>query len=245
MTRTPPDIPVNVPDKDYAVLLFHHLDWWQEALNISVPAFLYEEMTATKERAKDLDDRGKATVPFHIGDEEFQMMSNGSRGKEFLMSNDDLRLEFGSPNIDYGVTWRATAAGLCEHGLEALRNRVYKCLQDIGCVPRTPDEPFIKLSRADVAFDIWSPAFTKEMQFGIAERVVIASGIKLQVHGTSGDNGIGNRRAQTLTIGNKGSCQVQIYDKTAEIVEASGKEWMREIWADNPHVTPEQLQSDV
>lgn len=247
MIRRPPNIELTIPDPDYALFLCANLDWWQEALNMLIPVSLHEAMAEAKAHAIELDDRRKAVTPFTLGGERFEMQAVGSRGKEFLLSNDDIRIEIGSPNIEWSITWRATAAALWEYGIHELRQRVYTLLDKAGIRPRRIDERWVSLTRVDYAFDFWSPAFTTEMRPELVGSLVSPAEVKWRADmwGRSATPTDGFVRAQTLTFGSKKGCQVQIYDKIAEIVEASGKEWMLEIWGERGGYWPADKPADV
>lgn len=247
MIRRPPKIELTIPEPGYATLLCGNIDWWQEALNMLMPITLYEAMTAAKARAIELDERRQAAVPFVLGGERFEMQAIGSRGKEFLLSNDDIRIEIGSQNIEWSITWRATAAALWEYGIPVLRERVYDLLGRAGIKPRRLDERWVSLTRVDYAFDFWSPAFTKEMRPDLVNSFVSPAEVKWRadIWGRSARPEDCDVRAQTFTFGSKKGCQVQIYDKTAEIVDASGKEWMLEIWGERGGYWPTGKPADV
>lgn len=247
MVRRPPGIELTMPEAGYATFLCANIDWWQEALNMLVPTALYEAMAEAKAHAIELDDRRQAVTPFVLGGERFEMQAVGSRGKEYLLSNDDIRIEFGSPNIEWSITWRATAAALWEYGIHDLRERVYSLLGNASVRPRRLDERWVSLTRVDYAFDFWSPAFTKEMRPELVRSLVSPAEVKWRADmwGRSAKPTDGIVRAQTLTFGSKKGCQVQIYDKTAEIVEASGKEWMLEIWGERGGYWPTEKPADV
>ena len=249
MVRKPPDIELTIPEQGYATLLCDNFDWWQEALNVILPHDLYERMAAAKAHAIELDDRRKATVKFSMGNEEFQMSATGSRGKEYLLTNDDIRIEIGSPNIEWSFTWRATAAGLWEYGVHALRDRVYMMLRKALITPLRPDESWIRLTRVDYAFDLWSPSFTQEMIPSLVNSFVAPAAVKwsenAEVWGNTSRPVSDAVTVQTMTFGSKKGCQVQIYDKCAEITEISGKEWMLEIWGEQGGYWPTDKPKDV
>jgi hypothetical protein len=90
----------------------------------------------------------------------------------------------------------------------------------------------IRVSRADWCFDFYSPAFSAAFRPGIAGNVVCHSSAKAQECG-SYDLWSSNGRGETLTIGSKSGLQVQLYDKTKEIDEASGKTWLYAVWRHN------------
>jgi hypothetical protein len=247
MIRRPPNINLTIPETSYATFLCANLDWWQEALNMLVPVSLCEALAAAKARALALDERRKAVAPFTLGGERFEIKAVGSRGKEFLLENDDIRIEIGSPNIDWSITWRATAAALWEYGIHELRERVYNLLGRAGIKPRRIDERWVSLTRVDYAFDFWSPSFSKEMRPDLVNSFVSPSEVKWRADmwGKTARNEKGEVRAQTLTFGSKKGCQVQIYDKIAEVVEASGKEWMLDIWGERGGYWPTDKPADV
>ncbi|MBO6505118.1 MAG: hypothetical protein JJ850_16005 [Kordiimonadaceae bacterium] len=242
MSRVRPDILHEQCNDDYGLLICHNFDWWQEALNLLVPATLWQSMLLSKEEARELDDSNKASVPFTFGGEKFELQAYGLRSKEFVLINDDLRLEIGRTDtaMEWTFGWRATAAGLWEHGVHALRKRVYTMCHQAGLRPRFDGQPWVKLSRADYAFDFWAPGFTPEMEPGIADRFVLPPGVK--GHGNfylkSPKKGQHRAQLETFTIGKKGRLEIQIYDKLTEIREASGKEWMFEVWADYGYQPP-------
>lgn len=180
MSRVRPDILHEQCNDDYGLLICHNFDWWQEALNLLVPAPLWQSMLLSKEEARELDDSNKASVPFTFGGEKFELQAYGLRSKEFVLINDDLRLEIGRTDtaMEWTFGWRATAAGLWEHGVHALRKRVYTMCHQAGLRPRFDGQPWVKLSRADYAFDFWAPGFTPEMEPGIADRFVLPPGVK-------------------------------------------------------------------
>jgi len=205
-------------------------------------------MAEAKQKAIDLDDTKRTGVEFELGGEVLEIRPKGATGgKEFVLVSDDLRFEFASPKKEWAVVWRATAAGLWEHGLEKIRERAHACLKKAGFTPKRPDQDWCKLSRVDYCFDIWSPEFTKEMSPELANTLVAPSEVKWRADmwGKGHHADQGRARAQTLTFGAKGGCQVQIYDKTAEIIEASGKDWMLEIWGEHGGYYPPGKPEDV
>jgi len=242
MSRTRPDIQLEFCETEYAFLICHNFDWWQEALNLTVPATLWQRMEQAKAEARELDDSNKASVSFTFGGEKFELQAYGLRSKEFVLINDDIRLEIGRTDtaMEWTFGWRATAAGLWEHGVDALRKRVYAMCEHAGCRPRVENQPWIKLTRADYAFDYWAPGFTPEMEPGITDRFVLPPGVK--GHGNfylkSPKKGQYRAQLETFTIGKKGGLEIQIYDKLTEIREASGKDWMLEVWADHGYQPP-------
>lgn len=248
MTRKRLDIDLHSCDSDYGFLICHNFDWWQEALNLMVPITLWNSLLKSKEAARELDDSNKASISFVFGGEKFELQAYGLRSKEFVLINDDIRLEIGRTDtaMEWTFGWRATSAGLWEHGVNALRQRVYTMCEKAALRPRFPKQPWVKLSRADYAFDFWAPGFTPEMEPGITDRFVLPPGVKGRgnFYLKSPKKGQFHAQLETFTIGKKGSLEIQIYDKLTEIREASGKEWMLDVWADYGYQPPGE-PSDV
>lgn len=248
MHRPAPKIELAMPDSDYATFLCCNHDWYQEALNVAYPVGLFDRMEEAKQKAAELDDRGKATYPIEIGGETFQIQPSGAKGgKKYIMSNDDLHLTFSSPNKEWSMTWRATAAGLWEYGVHALRDRIYDMLDMAKVIPFRPGERWVSLTRVDFAFDIYSPAFKHEMTPSIANNFICPNKVKWKYngYGNSSRPHQNDTQLQTITIGSRASCEVQIYNKTDEIIEASGKDWMFEIWGQQGGYWPSDEPEDV
>jgi len=227
--RTAPQIKLAPVPKGYGRLLVHEFDWWQESLNVSIPGTLWQRLKDAKERAVELDDRRATPIAFQLDDIPFQLQPRGAAGgKEFVLVNEHYRIEIGSPNREWSMSWRATSAAIWAEGVEKLRNKIYTILKFEGCRPNDPDD-YIRLSRVDYCFDIESPAFTREMVPNIAEQTVCPKETKVR-----GDWVVQRDMVETLTIGLGATCQVQIYEKTKEITEASNKTWLYDIWGFDP-----------
>jgi hypothetical protein len=230
----PTALKLTAPPAEYAVLVAQGLDGYREALNLHLAPRLVSRLEAAKAEAERMDDQQRGLAPLQLGDELMQMRPVGAAGgNRWVFGNDDFLCLVRSPKQEWGVTVRYSAAGLWEHGIDALRARAHKMLFS-GALGRS--EKWSALSRVDYCFDYYSPAFTVEMKPGIAASVVMHSQAKQR--STFGDDNwrvveIGHpRQVQTLDLGRYGGLQVELYDKTREIKEASGKEWMRALWAE-------------
>jgi len=79
------------------------------------------------------------------------------------------------------------------------------------------------------------------MTWDLPKAVVCHSSTKEQGHGSADVNTWGRGGGlQTLTIGSKRGLQVQVYDKGAEIQEASGKTWMVDLWRQQGYEPPKE-----
>lgn len=224
--RTFPEAPLTDSGDDYAVQVAHGWDSLQEAYNLALPFKLEQELERAKEKAQQMDDQGRGVVTVDVAGEPFQVASHGAKGgKRFVIGNSDVLLMIGSSKSEWQISVRYIAAGLWEHGADQLRLYVFDLMMRAGFIRCDPKMVEVsRISRADYAFDYHCPAFTAEMTASMRGNIVAHSSVKVQEHGTTD-------ALQTLTLGAINSLQVQVYDKTTEIREASGKEWMREMWS--------------
>lgn len=223
--RSAPKIGLAPIPKGYGELLVHGFDWWQECLNLKFPGQLWQKLKDAKARAVELDDRRKTPIAFDLGEKTFQLQPTGAKGGvEFVLVNDDYRINIGSPNREWSFSWRATSAAIWGKGIHQVRDQLYAILEWENINPIDPKD-FIKLTRVDYCFDIHSRRFTQEMFPRIAKQTVCPSETKVR-----GDWVVQEDRLETLTIGLGSVCQVQIYDKSKEIVQASQKTWLYDIW---------------
>ena len=215
----------------FARLVAKGFDSVEETWDLSVPLELSELLEERKEAAREADTRGSGVVAVTIGEEVFHVAGYGGQGGvKYMLSNDDFLLRFRAPDTDWNISVRYLAAGLWEHGFKALQARLVECLWEGGCRPKR--ELFDGLKRLDYAVDFYSPEFSDQMRWPLIGAVVAPSQAKLHPWGTS-------ERLETLTIGSKKGLEIQVYDKTREIREASGKEWMIDLWRREGLAVPE------
>jgi len=209
-------------------MLADGFDWWEEALDMNIPPSVWESLKERKNKAIELDETRCTPIAVKFGGMDFQLMPTGAAGgREFVLINESYRIEMSSPNKGWCIKWRATNAALWEGRIADIREILYAALAEAGCTPseNNPDD-YIRLSRVDYCFDIHSKAFTRQMYPDIVYNTVCPSETKAR-----GDFVVQGTQLETLTIGMASSCQVQIYDKTKEITEASNKTWLYDIWA--------------
>lgn len=225
-SRTPPKIDDAPVPKGFGRMVGDSFDWWEESLNLTIPDTLWKRLLEKKNKAVELDDTRCTPIDVKLADVPFQLLpKGGTGGREFILINGDYRIEMASPNKNWCIKWRATSAALWSTPIEVLRDTIYNIFEKLGCIPKDQDG-WQRLSRVDYCFDIHSPDFTREMNATIIEQTVCPSETK-----TRGDFVVQTGEIQTLTIGVGAPCQVQIYDKTREITEASNKTWLYDIWA--------------
>lgn len=223
MARTPPKIEMLQPEPGFARFLAHGFDAWKVSLNAVIPQVMWDRLDGAKRRAIDLDEREKTPVAFSFGGLDFQMEPYASKGWKYLIKNDDYSVQFASPNREWALSIECRSAGLWEHGREALMDQIYEALEKEGIIPNDDDSE--RLSRLDYCFDILSSDFTLEMRTGIQGQCISPSKSKTGTYGWCNSD-----QMETLYIGQGGACQVRIYDKSKEIVQASGKHWMYGLW---------------
>lgn len=226
-----------VPE-NYAKFLACGYDSIQESFNLTVKENYAEKLFELKNIAEQACN--PVTIPnVFFGFDSLQMMPTGAIGFRYLLQNDDFQILIRDPSgkiKDWQVSVRYLSAGLWEYGYEKLKNRVLSLLEILCYEPNSCD--WQRVTRCDFCFDFYSNELSKEMIPNILSGIVGTNKTKQQICGTTvfEDVEIGYQgwakagKIETLTIGNKGSLQVSLYDKTKEITEASGKTWFYEIW---------------
>ncbi len=232
-------------------MLGHNFDSLQECYDLFMCAATARRLDEAQKEA--LESEHEVSIDF--GPETFQVWQGGATGGvKWVLKNDDLQFFFCTPVTSSGqirrwaVQVRYLSAGLWEYGIDFLRQRAIACLTQAGftwvdeageVVEGSMLQEFApswqRINRVDYAFDFESPNFTNEMRNKrLGERLVLPSGVKYGDVGTS-------TTLQTITIGmNRANVQIQVYDKGAEITEASGKVWMYKVWEKNGFKPPEE-----
>lgn len=228
VSRDLPQVDLSPCNGGYASLVASGFDSVQEAFALTpTPAFV-KILEESQEAARELRDDLEATIEVEVGSEKFQAHATGAKGGfRWRLENDDFMILIGSPRRDWTISVRYLSAGIWEHGLQALQQRALEALH--WHTEKLNGFDFIRTSRVDYCFDFYSPQFTKEFDPGLSKSVVVHSSAKAHEAGSYNLWARGGR-GETLTIGSKALCQVQVYDKTLEIDEVSGKTWMHDLW---------------
>lgn len=220
------DVVLTEAAEDYLTPLYQGYDSIQECFNRQLKKTTAENLKTAKLYADEDDPKRENFIAFSFGGEKMKLAPYSPRGFCYLLKNDDFEFLIGNTLHEWSISVRYLACGLAEHGIHALRKRVFQILNH-ECLEAGED--WTRLSRIDVAFDFHSREFTKEMKPAILDGVVCPS--KTKVHGMETlDYHMRARKIETLTIGSKNSLQVQVYDKCKEISEASGKTWIYKLW---------------
>lgn len=210
-------------------MLARNFDTIQECYCTEYPAGFTDRLNDAQALAQDKHDGQGATFLFN--GELFQIWSGGSSGgNTWVLVDDDLQFHFKRQERGWNVMVRYIAAGLWEHGTEAMRYRVNELLTGEGFEPYEGDGvrwkgDWCRLSRVDFAMDFYSPKFSAAQLPGlIAGNLVLTAGVKAGIVFTS-------TRNETITIGmHRAGVQIQIYDKGKELIDKPGKEWMYDVW---------------
>lgn len=234
LRRTGLNTPTVKCSEHYARLVGQGWDTVQEAFALKpLPKFI-DQLAAWKQQAEDIGDSLEGTVSIELNGIPFRVAAVGAKGGfKYRLESDDVIIFIGSPKRDWTISVRYLSAGLWEHGLAELRRRVFAALKD-HCKQR--DDDFIRTSRADYCFDLFSPQFSSEYNQAISGNVVCHSSTKKHDHLTQQfdiDSWTCGQKGETLTIGKKTGLQVQLYNKAKEITDISGKTWMTDIWVSN------------
>lgn len=228
-----------------AQILTHNWDYIQESFCLGVPELLQKKLDSWKKIAKEKYDNDVGYTVF-FGGEQMQINGSGVRGKSWVLKNDDFIIMIGAGNKDWKVSVRYLAGGLWEYSLLSMKDRILKCLlsemhpQGITQEVNSNDpQSWQRLSRADYAFDFYSPSFTAEMQnrqFNYNTLVMPAR--------VKGDIVFSSTRIETITIGLRAikNLQIQIYDKSLELTAIKGKEWMFKIYEEEGYHPPDELK---
>lgn len=150
-----------------------------------------------------------------LGGMEFLLSPNGSKsGYPFIISNQDLTIQFGEFN-DPSFFVRYSSFALWSKGAKVMHERFMAWAESLGFIAVRPEG----LSRVDFAFDFHLP----EIDFD--EDSFVSAADKDSQHRKNG-------KVQTFTYG-RDEIVLRVYDKSAEIEEASGKYWLYLFWQEH------------
>lgn len=233
--RTLPQIELNHID-GYAEFLAMGWDTIKETFDMMIcPQFL-----ATLANAKKLAQENGG-YELRVANEVFSMSRKGTQSASYVFSNEDFRIFVRAPSMPWNISVEYSSRGLWMAGIDELRARIMDFFSQVMKPRGKLEEPntWQRISRADFAFDLYSPDFSNEMKPEIMYNVVCHSAVKKKPHFKIECDSVGKGVfLETLTIGSKKSIQVQLYDKGKEIKEVSGKDWMLEIWEEQGYVPP-------
>lgn len=229
-------------DNCYASLLAQGFDSLAEVFNLRLPEASENRLIALK--AECMECHGSAKEPkmeIDFGGEVLQLWGTSAGRASYCLQGRDFRILIRSSKTAWPVTVEYTSEGLWHIGYYELHRQAVSILMremriDGEGIDISEKNTWCRLSRLDYAFDFYSSKFMQEMKPEIYDRFILPKGTKKRLEG-AGD------WIETVTLGKKGTLQVQIYDKGREITEISGKEWMFRIWEREGYYPPEDFKA--
>lgn len=177
---------------------------------LSATAFNFDALVAQREELRYSPDR--EPKPIQLGSMEFFLWPYGTpSGYSIILSNRHYRVECSS-GMNPSFFVRFSSEGLWSIGLRELHRQFMEWAKEMSLVELQKPG----LSRVDFAFDY----HLAEIDFD--EDAFSSRSRKDSQHRSNG-------KTQTFTFG-KGDIVLRVYDKVAEINEASHKVWFFDLW---------------
>ena len=216
-----------IKNDGYAKLVAHGFDTMVEVYKTKIPFELKDKLTDKRNECADRDTGKAEGLSLKFGGQEFQINPYRAKGVEFIIKNEYFTIDFMYTEWNIKVTFHPPV--LWEMGIIKAREFLLSfLLKEV----RPDGDDWARVSTVHYAFDFHAPAFDNEMQPTLLNSFVCVSGVKKRVMGKMDfDFWMNGARGETLTLGTKKSLQLQIYNKTKEIKEFSGKYWMYDLWA--------------
>lgn len=188
-----------------------------------------EKLQKWKAAAEQVNESLEGSVIADLNGQPFQVAATGAKGGfRYRLTGDNALILIGSPKREWTISVRYLSGPLWTKGARDMRDETLDALR-FHCVTKKGDKNISRISRMDYAMDIHSPEFTREFRDSISRNVVAHSSVKKHdilkldtwTHGLQGE---------TLTIGKPPGAVVQLYNKSQEITDISGKTYMWDIW---------------
>jgi hypothetical protein len=223
VSRPLPVVDLSPCPPEYARLVGEGFDTVQEAFDLELSPMLVTILEEAQLEARAADKRLKGLAAIRLGDTDYKMRAMGTKGFRWQLETPDFLVLIASSGTDWPISIRYLAVGLWRHGVEKLRVWALQSLR-MYAPPRQAD--FMRVSRADYAFDFHSPQFSREFRSYLCDCVVAPSGVKGKFHFL-------RSRGETFDIGTKATVQVELYNKTKQITDKNGLGYMYQLWAQN------------
>lgn len=213
-------------DPEFGRLVGYGWDSVQEAVEVKCSGPIMKTIEEAKVRAAAANEAsGEGVELITWGDIQWKVHATGSKGGfRYRLETEDVIVMMKGPNSPWGLSIRYKSVGLWLRGWEELGAWVRDLVR--ATFPNAGD---VKVTRCDWCFDFYSPPFADQFNAAkMRDSIVMHSSSKARL-----DAGIvgTSKRDETLTFGSKKNLQSQLYDKTKEITDVSGKEYFYEIWA--------------
>lgn len=221
------DIPRSELEAFDARLLAHGFDTWAETHNITLPDRVWVKFEAAQRKARETNVSGQDGAPIEFGERTWHMRPWGGGGAKYILANPDCTLAVRAEAMKWNVTARYSSFGLWSLGLNQLRDRLRTDFEYEGAVRDMSQNSGEVVSRMDYAFDFECEEFTHHARPELLANFVQPQSSKAAVYTSGNGHDI---RAETFRVGKLPRLQIEVYDKGREIREASGKDWMRDVW---------------
>lgn len=168
----------------------------------------WDDLAYRKQRART---EAREFSEFELGSESFALMPYGAKPYTFILTNRAFEIRL-AERLQPSCYVRFFSEALWSFGLDDVEQRFRRWSTSVGLVWLRPE----CISRADWAFDYHLPDvdFTAEC--------FVSRATKDATHREHG-------RPQTIRLG-QGDVVIRVYDKSAEIEQASGKAWFHDLW---------------
>ncbi|MFQ5563044.1 MAG: hypothetical protein ACE5FO_05700 [Parvularculaceae bacterium] len=206
LTRTPPQFEFLTSGIDSLYATY--------AFDMSCGAIDFAELEYQKTLARDAVDRDSKKIC--LGGLDLHLLAQGSYPYRYVLENRDLRIRL-AERMQPSCAVQFKSVGLWSKGYQALDRTLKDWAARLKLQPVQPST----VSRLDYAFDFHLP----HRDFALEH---FKSRAKKDVQWRNAG------KLETFSFGT-GDVVVRIYDKSAEIAQASGKAWFHSIWgrADN------------
>lgn len=206
-------------------LLLHGLDSLYVSFFPALTGGVLDFGTLAEARARAAASRDRMS-PLRIGDERFAILSHGKKPYSYVLTAEagafEMRL---AERLQPACHVQFASQALWRDGAATLVARVQRWLADIGAATLRAE----RISRADFAFDYHLP---DGADFTADHLLSRASKDSTHRH---------RDRVQTITAG-RGDVIVRLYDKVAEIEQASGKGFFFKLWNERRDVWRVEMQ---
>lgn len=203
-------------------LLLHGLDSLYVCYNLDLAtsAIDFAELEYRKQLARDRED-DKAVI--ELGGERFKVRASGQHPYRFVLENKDFAFAL-AERMHPSLKVHFYSEALWRDGVEALHARVMAWADAIAAKTLKYEQ----VTRADWAFDFELP-------------VIDFSEDHFVTRARKNSKWRDGQHVQTFTLGT-GDTVLRVYDKVAEIENASNKAWFYELWGQRENVWRVEFQ---
>ncbi len=203
-------------------LLIHGLDSFYVCyyFDLASSKLDFDELEYLKQLAKDRE-ADKAHI--EIGRERFQVMPSGQKFYKCVLVNRDFKIAL-AEHMHPSVKVQFFSEALWRDGARALHERIIEFAKAIGAATLKPEQ----IVRADWAFDFDLAAIDFDEDDFVSRAIKNNKWRK-------------GHAVQTFGFG-VGEIVARIYDKVAEIDNASGKAWFHDLWGQKENVWRVEFQ---